>query len=161
MIATTQSQAQLCSAAQQRCGWWCSVAGLLAVFALILQLLSPGLVRASDGEWIEICSELGPVMMQIDFSADETDQNKPCPKCETCTLCAAAIPAAPGFGASAPANKDEPRTLTLIEWRTDLSGQRYQRPQSRGPPTATPDMTDRARYAPMAMSRKAGDTPWT
>lgn len=144
-----------------RCDWRRGLAGLLAVFALILQLLAPGVARATNGEWVEICSEIGPVLMQIDVSGDETDQNSPCPKCKTCTLCAAAVPFAPKFGAPVLTNNAEPRDLSLTDRRIDLPELRYQRPLTRGPPSATLDMTDRARSASMAMFCKIGDTPWT
>ena len=48
---------------------------LLGALALVLQLLAPSFSSASEGEWIEICSEAGAIMVQVDLSGDADTRN--------------------------------------------------------------------------------------
>lgn len=58
---------------------------LVGVCALVLQMLTPVAARAADmGEWMVICGEDGPMLIQVSLSGDEPTQ---CPKCESCDAC--------------------------------------------------------------------------
>lgn len=70
------------------------LAGLMAVLALLIQLVLPSLVHASalsSGEMIEICSEAGPVLVRLD--SDVTPgapvSHEACPNCQSCAICVA------------------------------------------------------------------------
>ena len=64
---------------------------MLGILALLMQML-PALANSEDGIWIEICSDFGPVMMQIDAAETPAGGRSFCPDCDDCTLCATAVP---------------------------------------------------------------------
>jgi len=58
---------------------------LIGICALALQMLAPIAAHsANTGEWIVICGENGPELIQVQLS-DEAPS--PCPKCDECTFC--------------------------------------------------------------------------
>ncbi|MGH1414908.1 MAG: DUF2946 family protein [Pelagimonas sp.] len=64
---------------------------LVAVFALFLQLFAPNLAKAANLEWIEICSEFGVTMVEVDLSDGPDHPGLPCPDCDACTVCATSL----------------------------------------------------------------------
>ena len=62
---------------------------LIGVCALTVQMLAPIAAHsANTGDWMEICGEDGPVLMQVQLSDDE---QAPCPKCDECKFCQLAV----------------------------------------------------------------------
>lgn len=105
---------------------------LLAVVALLLQLLLPGIARAANGDWIEICSESGPVLIQVDAEPGSSDAV--CPKCKDCVLCAAAVPGVSTSQTWLMLALPATRSLSLTDVEFSLAETRFQRPLTRGPP---------------------------
>ena len=141
---------------------WCvrsSFGALIGILALLMQML-PALASSEDGTWIEICSDLGPVMMQVDASGEPGEQPA-CPECEDCTLCAAAAP-------SILANSDETRIKTCEDQSAGFSVltntqdlPRHLRPVTRGPPQGKEkSATHPPRLSP-APTLFNGGAPWT
>lgn len=57
----------------------------MGICALALQLIAPIAAHsANTGEWMVICGEDGPVLMQVQLSDDDP---APCPKCDECKSC--------------------------------------------------------------------------
>jgi len=149
----------VCSArtARLRCSR-SSFGALIGVLALLMQML-PALASSEEGTWIEICSDLGPVMMQIDGSGDNGGEPA-CPECEDCTLCATATP-------STLANNHVLRTKSLTIRAAGFVVQtntrelpRHLRPVTRGPPQGK---EQRAAHLPRlspAATPLNGGAPW-
>ncbi|MCP9481380.1 hypothetical protein NNA36_05350 [Shimia sp. CNT1-13L.2] len=127
---------------------------VLGMLALILQMILPAVSQASEGEWIEICAEYGPVMMQIDFEDEEGEA--PCPDCGDCVMCAVSVPglsdADPMIVSVAASLSEEAPLVGGIA----PEGVRWLRPITRGPPAAPQVRTDRAPCAFMAYSLSEG-----
>ena len=146
------------------------VTGLLGVLALAFQLLVPSFSSAaphysgqasSDLEWIEICSEPGVTLVQVEAETGLPAQDVPCPECGDCVFCAAAGPAMqPGLGFAECGD-----VLCLTHWRADADIRVINPAQFwshlRGPPLATQDIIVRAPRASMASIPVKGDAPWT
>jgi len=64
---------------------------VLAVFALVIVQILPGIAAAGGtGEWVEICSESGVVVVQMDLNGDPIPtQHTSCPDCINCAFCGA------------------------------------------------------------------------
>ncbi|MBT3142496.1 hypothetical protein DS909_03555 [Phaeobacter gallaeciensis] len=134
----------------------------LAIFAVIFQLLFPVAAQASNSDWIEICAEQGPVMIQVDYSGDEPEPvTGPCPKCQACALCALA-------------DVTDPSILSRVDvqvavGRDDLSkaaqclivNPAQYWPDTRGPPVAPQNITERALRASIALIQNIGGALWT
>ncbi|GAA6201311.1 DUF2946 family protein [Aquicoccus sp. SU-CL01552] len=153
------------TAPRRRCGA-CPVAAILGVFALILQLLAPGLARASQTDWMEICSDQGVVVVPMNFGDDEAPQSPRAPDgpCECCGFCLAYS----GPAAAVPPNSVSltlvhgvARAATLPEAQTDRAVPRAVWPSPRGPPSAPKNMTDRAPVASDASTPNKGGALWT
>ena len=146
------------------------VTGLLGVLALAFQLLVPSFSSAAphyserasgDLEWIEICSETGVTLVQVETETGLPAQNQPCPECGDCVFCAAAGPVMqPGLGFAECGD-----ALCLTHWRADADIRVINPAQFwshlRGPPLAAQDRTVRAPRASMASTPDKGDAPWT
>jgi|GEM_PF-3268126 len=153
------------AAPRRRCGA-CPVATILGIFALILQLLAPGLARASQADWMEICSDQGVVVVRMDFGDEQAPQS-PAPsggKCECCAFC----PAHGGTGAAVPPNPvsltlayGAAHAATLPDVKADRAVPRAVWPSPRGPPSAPENMTDRAPVASKASIPNKGGALWT
>lgn len=67
------------------------LSAVFAVCALVFVQLLPGVAAATGtGEWVEICSESGIVLMQVDMGGDDApDPQGLCPDCAICAFCAA------------------------------------------------------------------------
>lgn len=135
--------------------------GYLGVLALIFQLLVPSFSFAAEGEWIEICSDVGAVLIEIDPDTGAPVQNDPCPDCDDCVMCAVSgaatmvqtlavqtDPIAVGLGPVGPAEISVSNPAQF--WS-----------QLRGPPLAPQDIIERARRASMALTSNTGGVRWT
>lgn len=141
------------------------VTGLLGVLALVFQLLVPSFssaaVMSGDAVWIEICSETGVAIIQVDANSGLPVEEAPCPDCGDCVFCAAASPGMqPGT-----ANAECGDALCLTHWMA-AADIRVVNPAQfwshlRGPPLATQDIIVRAPRASMASIPVKGDAPWT
>ncbi|MEX0367418.1 MAG: hypothetical protein AB3N22_15200 [Ruegeria sp.] len=137
-----------------------AAAGGLGILLLLLQLLSPALASAEQGVWMEICSEAGAVWVQVD-PEDGTTDTAPCPKCAHCALCAvtgaAPLPDLPGIVRSGGVQIGTWHVRTM--YKPDNPAQFW--PDSRGPPPAPQDRTERAPRASMASIQVTGGAPWS
>ncbi|WP_299427113.1 DUF2946 family protein [uncultured Shimia sp.] len=122
-----------------------SLTGLLAVVALVVQMMVPQMAHANasgdqSGDWIEICADAGPVMVRLreDGSVEKRAPQSPshggCPKCLTCVTCAGvsgidagvvALGAADGVAMSVVVCKADSAVFVSKAW---------ERPMTRGPP---------------------------
>lgn len=122
-----------------------SLTGLLAVVALVAQMMAPPMAHANAGgdlgsDWIEICADAGPVLVRLrdDGSVEKRAPTSPahgsCPKCLTCVTCAGVAGIDPGvtvmdcagvFAASLKRHMAEAVAFVSKAW---------QRPMTRGPP---------------------------
>ena len=68
---------------------------VLAVLALVMVQVLPSIAAASGaGEWVEICSDSGVVVVQMDLGGDPAPkQHTTCPDCINCAFCGAVGPA--------------------------------------------------------------------
>jgi len=109
-------------------------AGLMAILTLVLQLVAPSLASAADGEWIEICSEYGIVLQQIDLDEGDLPSDSGHPDCQDCTFCAFAAPLSPSSGAGFELSFASANQTSRSKVPEAVSAVRYQWPESRGPP---------------------------
>lgn len=136
----------------------CALAG---IFLLLLQMLGPALASPGTSMWVEICSEAGAVWVEVDLEEENRDPTAPCPKCADCALCAITA-AAPlpdltqlnriGFVETAQRGVRflcEPYSSALL-W-----------PETRGPPVAPKNNTERAPRASIASIQIPGGALWS
>lgn len=122
----------------------CRFVGLLAVFALCLQVVAPGVAKAANLEWIEICSELDIEMVQVDLSDGDGAPNVPCPDCDACTICALAAAGLPQENAVVPVLVAVPLQTVMQPMHARAWERRYFWPVTRGPPMANSEKMGRA-----------------
>lgn len=123
---------------------WHRMCCTLGLLALVLHLFSPNILRASEGEWIEICATSGPVMMKVDLSGDDGAPMPPCPKCKHCTLCVTSAITAVDLAVTKQASDVALFAVCQTTLRIDIPERRYQRPLTRGPPALHIDNNTRA-----------------
>lgn len=71
--------------------WATRFAAVVALCSLVfLQLFPLAASAAGNGEWIEICSDSGVVLVKVDLSGETEDSNShgKCPDCAQCPFCA-------------------------------------------------------------------------
>ncbi len=145
-----------------------SVIGVMAVVALVGQLLAPSMAHAAAGttlgdDWIEICADTGPVLVRlrddgtVEKRAPQTPSHGTCPKCLTCVTCAGVTGMEPvlitltGFApvAFALAGGSETGAVFVRE--------AWERPMTRGPPCVPQEKNEMARAGHvMAVTLKTG-----
>lgn len=109
-------------------------AGVMAALSLMLQMLAPSLASASQGDWIEICSEYGTVLMQVDLSDETSPPGTGHADCEDCTFCALAAPMNPPAGTETDlADASTGKAVRWVEYIAEAV-ERHRWPESRGPP---------------------------
>lgn len=132
-----------------------SLAG--AMLALMLQLFTSSMGFASDGAWIEICSDFGTEYVQVDLS-DPTapDQNNNCQDCVDCAICLASMTAL--IDNSQAQNNPLSATATAVHPVAQIIGGAVKRawPETRGPPAATRKVDDCVQRAVMASIQENG-----
>lgn len=137
-------------------------AGSVAIVFLMLQLLAPSLASAAKGEWMEICSEFGITLMQVDTSDDTDAQNDGYSDCKDCTFCALAAPMSPPTGLEFELSRAFARQATRWAEPIDVLTLRYQWPESRGPPAWTQEkIVERNSRASEALTFQKGGALWT
>ncbi len=134
--------------------------GVVGIFLLLLQMLGPALASAGDSTWIEICSEGGAVWVEVDLE-ETADPTAPCPKCADCALCAVTsaapvpeLPAVTRFGFVQTARCENPDQVFVYDVKRLW-------PETRGPPLAPLDTTERSLRASMAFTQVTGGAPWS
>lgn len=136
----------------------CALAGILL---LLMQMLGPVLASTGESMWVEICSEAGAVWVQVDLEEETDDPTAPCPKCADCALCAvtslAPLPDQPHLVLSQKAGV----ALYQCAEQNQPHDQARLWPETRGPPRATPETTERAPRASMASTQSIGGAPWS
>ena len=126
-----------------------------------LVMLGPVLASSGESMWVEICSEAGAVWVQVDLEEGTEDPTAPCPKCADCALCAvtttAPVPELPTVSQPATAHFAGLQCDDQIERRDETRLW----PETRGPPPAPHDITERALRASVASTQKIGGAPWS
>lgn len=135
--------------------------GYLGVLVLIFQLLVPSFSFAADGEWIEICSEVGAVLIEVDPDTGAPVQEEPCPECDDCMLCAASGPAVMSLTVTQRADPFADEMCPMEQSETAVTNPAQFWSQLRGPPLANQDIIERARRASMALTSNTGGVRWT
>ena len=136
--------------------------GSVAIVFLMLQLLAPSLASAARGDWIEICSEYGITLMQVDLSDGESPSGNKHVDCENCTFCALAAPMSPPTGLEFELSATFVRQAIRWAEPVDVLAQRYEWPESRGPPAWTQENNaERNSCASEASTLQKGGAPWT
>lgn len=124
-----------------------SLTGLLAVVALVAQLMTPTMAHANasvdqSGDWIEICADAGPVLVRlfddgtVEKRAPQSPAHGSCLKCLTCVACAGVAGVDPGVVVLNDA------VAFALPLQGDISGavvflsKAWERPMTRGPPCA-------------------------
>lgn len=116
---------------------------MVGIFAFVVQMLIPTGSMAQNGDWIEICSELGAVFIQVDMTDEDTPQKTECPDCADCLLCAAV-----GFDVVRLSHPHLASLQTEIStWQPDpasaIEGTYRAWPYTRGPPLGRPEISNR------------------
>jgi hypothetical protein len=138
--------------------------GLLGALALVLQLLAPSFSSASEGEWIEICSEAGAIIVQVDLSGDADQPSPtgaPCPECADCVLCATCDVAAPGAVPVIEARDLRVKPVQPVLQTSVPVNPAQLWPETRGPPLAPENRIERVVCASMASTLTTGGAPWS
>lgn len=67
------------------------LSAVFALCALVMVQMLPGVAAAAGtGEWVEICSDSGVTLIQIEYDADGSGtptQHGPCKDCANCAFC--------------------------------------------------------------------------
>ena len=133
-----------------------SLTGLLAVVALVAQLMAPAMAHTQAGNdfgsgWIEICADAGPVLVRLldDGTVEKRTPQSPthgsCPKCLTCVTCVGLTGVDPGVVAL------DGMTAFALPLQSDTSdaetfvSKAWERPMTRGPPLAPQYKNEMAR----------------
>ncbi len=138
-----------------------AVSALAGILLLLSQLLGPALASPGQSMWVEICSEAGAVWVQVDLEEGTEDPTAPCPKCADCALCAitGAAPL-PDMPEVARAELTQDVSGACLEATKPYSPIRLW-PETRGPPVAPENKTERAPRASMASIQVIGGAPWS
>lgn len=133
-----------------------SLIGLLAVVALLVQMLAPPMAHAAGNmtlgdDWIEICADAGPVLVRlrddgtVEKRVPRSSGHGSCPKCLSCVTCAGVAGMAPeetllnGFSALAVVLGNAAANEIIFV------SQSWERPMTRGPPCAPLNKNEMAR----------------
>jgi hypothetical protein len=133
-----------------------SFTGLLAVLALVMQMMVPPMAHANAGgdlgnDWIEICADAGPVLVRLrkDGSVEKRAPTSPahgsCPKCLTCVTCAGVAGVDPGVAVIDGAGGFAVSVRNGMAGAIVFVSKAWQRPMTRGPPCAPRNKTTLAR----------------
>lgn len=143
-----------------RAGFLRRLAGLCAIFMLVLQVAFPGAGQAAaGGDWIEICGEFGVVEILVASEGGSEEQD--CPKCSTCPLCAAENGAGPvSILRSGISRVAECAVLLPAGTSVQPNPAQYWH-DGRGPPLAIKIESERALRASVAATQSKGEAPWS
>ncbi len=133
---------------------------LLGICALVVQMLTPAAAHtANAGEWMVICGEDGPVLMQVSLSGDEP---APCPKCGKCEACQLVVSTG-GILPVALVSRFEPKVEAIHSLPESSVGSNPAQfwHENRGPPLAHISLSDSARRLSHAVTPSKGGAPWT
>lgn len=141
---------------------WRRAVSMVSVFFLILQLVAPSLANAANGEWIEICSEYGVEVLQIDLSQEDIGSSESRTDCKDCTFCAFSAPMEPPAGPQYLLTVSEPQQLDRWVEFQHILADRHIWPESRGPPTQKNHSNNTERDFPvsLALTPNKGGALW-
>lgn len=133
-----------------------SLTGLLAVVALVAQMLAPPMAHATAGakpagDWIEICADAGPVLVRlrddgtVEKRAPQSPTHGACPKCLTCVTCAGVAGVDPGAVELSSVDVFAVSLMSDMAEAVAFVSKAWQRPMTRGPPCAPQNKTTLAR----------------
>jgi Protein of unknown function (DUF2946) len=139
-----------------------ALSGGLVIFALVFQLLFPVAAQSTNSDWIEICAEQGPVLIQVDYSGDQPEPvSAPCPKCQACALCALADAGDPSIISRVDMHVTVARTDLSKAAQSLIVNPAQYWPDTRGPPVAPQNIIERALRASIASIQNIGGALWT
>ncbi|EBA16848.1 hypothetical protein RSK20926_03549 [Roseobacter sp. SK209-2-6] len=132
----------------------------LACLMVVLQLALPSLGQASDqGTWVEICSDLGPVEVEISSGETRTPSDD-CPDCDICLLCAAENGQARPLTLSQTYGPVPQHSAHSLKQGIVLLNPAQFWHDGRGPPRIQKTPMERASDASMATTLQEGGAPW-
>ncbi len=135
--------------------------GLAGVLLLLLQMLGPVLASPGQSMWVEICSEAGAVWVEVDLDEENTDPTVPCPKCADCALCAMTTAGPVPDSALLVTARNVEIVRPAFGGLCKLYNSKRLWPETRGPPFATQEESERALRASMASTQVFGGAPWS
>ncbi len=143
-----------------RAGLFRRLAGLCAIFMLVVQVAFPGAAQAAaGGEWIEICGEFGVVEIQV--AEEGSGEAQDCPKCSTCPLCAAENSAGPVSAFRSDISRAADCSVLLPAGTAVQPNPAQYWHDGRGPPLTTKIVSERASRASVAATLTKGEAPWS
>lgn len=143
-------------------GWTAWFTALLALCALVVVQVAPVAAAAyRHSAWVEICSENGIMLKQIDVSDENGSERDNCPECAQCPFCAMPdfdtkiiVPAAVKSGFAT-------RQGAVGTAQANIANPAQFWPENRGPPLADETVRPRARDLAKAATFQVGDLPWS
>ncbi|OUS32973.1 hypothetical protein A9Q94_20985 [Rhodobacterales bacterium 56_14_T64] len=133
---------------------------LMGICALVLQMMAPAAAQtATPGDWMVICGEAGPVLMQVSLSGNEP---APCPKCEKCEACQLVVSTG-GILPVSLVSRFVPKAVAADVMPQSIVGQNPAQfwYKNRGPPLAQISLNDSARRLSHAVTPSKGGASWT
>ncbi|MDE9451634.1 hypothetical protein J3R80_14255 [Aliiroseovarius sp. Z3] len=127
-----------------------------SLLALVLQLFTSSMGYASNGTWIEICSDFGTEYVQVDLSDPSLPVPDDCHDCFDCVMCAASMAALVDNRQPQLAPSHVAAQIVLLNPQTLGVALRRAWPETRGPPAANKKTADRAARAFMASIQENG-----
>ncbi|MEX0300924.1 MAG: hypothetical protein AB3N24_00740 [Leisingera sp.] len=141
-----------------RVGFFRRLAGICAVFTLVLQVAFPGAGQAAaGGEWIEICGEFGVAEIQVASEQDGSGQD--CPECSTCVLCVAENGAAPATLLKSASSQMADCAVLLPYCAAVQPNPAQYWHDGRGPPLVNKKNSERVVRASVAATQSKGEAP--
>lgn len=133
------------------------VVGFFAICALCLQMIAPRVASANTLEWMEICSEFGVAVVQVDMSDENMDPDAPCPDCDNCAICALTLTGVVQSSSITLRHVSRFSDIGTKPETVEARALRYYWPNTRGPPSANSEKQDRVfRAFPVSYSNEGG-----
>ena len=128
----------------------------VSLLALVVQLFTSSMGTASNGTWIEICSDFGTEYVQVDLSDPTLPSPDDCHDCFDCVMCAASMAALTGTNQPQFAPMRDVAGIVFLKPQIIGVALRRAWPETRGPPAANIDIADCATCAIMASIQENG-----
>lgn len=133
---------------------------VFGVLLLMMQVLAPAMAQASaGGEWVVICSELGPVEVRVSLDDGSPVNDTGCPECEACVLCVAGDQVITPQVSHVSLFVVATLSLDWAENSVQSVNPAQYWPDCRGPPLAKIILKTRTGHAPLASIHNTGEAP--
>ena len=137
------------------------LAALTVVAMLILQAAPIAASASGNGMWIEICSEAGIVLKQVDMQDPGGTDDTSCPACAQCPFCAVANPDAVFSGDAVTRTAFFVTIKAVGEPQTFIANPAQFWPDNRGPPRAEKNMRSQGHDPAKAFSVLSRGASWS